>query len=147
MSKKTDLIENILEEGFLQNLMNGQFFLRYLRSIFIGIAVFVFVLILMNSFITSSKANAEKDYLSAAAESGRLEEAGEARERALEILQEVLSRRTELHPRYDGLLLANMLERGELSLAKDYADLVFSRVGEELEEFYGEYSKTSLLIY
>lgn len=139
--------EEVLEETLMQDVTSGQFFFRNAQSILMGIAVFIVGLILMNSFSTSSKVNAEHDYMIAAAESDRLEGVGVESNKAYALLQDVLLRRSELHPRYDGLLVQAMLLRGELDLAKDYTDLVLARVDDEIRVLYGEYSNTSLVIY
>ena len=61
-------------------------------------------------------------------------------------LEEILKRHPELHAKYDGLIAQTMLLKGDVDMAKKYADKALDRTANDKLPFYSDYTKTTLLI-
>jgi hypothetical protein len=131
------------ENEWASLLSNNPFFLKHSQNILYGIVILLISLVLIYRVTSSSKANAEKDYLTAETEYSYLKES----KGDLQKLQDVVNRHAELHPKYDGIFVRSFLRQGKLTEAKEFANIALTRVSDNLPEFFEKYSKTSLLIY
>ncbi|MFT4551973.1 MAG: tetratricopeptide (TPR) repeat protein [Chlamydiales bacterium] len=142
--KAKDMTDNSNPESAF---VDTDFFVRYSKAILYSIVAVMLVLLLVYRIVSSSHTNAERDYLSAEADYSRLYSSQDQGEEFLSNLQDILNRRVELHPKYDGLIAQALLKRGDLTLAKEFATLALKRVGQDFRAYYGDYSENTLLIY
>lgn len=123
------------------------FFVRHSRTILYSIVAVMLVLLLVYRIVSSSHANAERDYLSAEADYSRLYSSQGQGDEYLSNLQDILNRRVELHSKYDGLIAQALLKRGDVTTAKEFATMALQRVNKDFRAYYGDYSENTLLIY
>jgi hypothetical protein len=126
---------------------DDEFLARYSRSILYTIGGTFLIIVLLYRIVSTTHSNAERDYLSAAADFERLIDADNGATEYLENIQDVLNRRTELHPKYDGLLAQMLLLRGRVDVGTEFAKLVLERVDSRDSELFEAYSKNTLSIY
>ena len=67
-------------------------------------------------------------------------------EEAFQRLQQILKARPDLESKYDGLLAQTLINRGNLSEAKVYADRTLARTSRDHLPLYADYAQTTLLI-
>lgn len=114
---------------------------KTLLYVFLGLVALLFIIYRMSA---GRHAKAESDYLQASVEFAAFQK-GESKE-SLERLTAILGRRPELHAQYDGLIAQILLNNGDLSKAKEFANLALKRTSTEDLPYYSDFAKTTLLI-
>jgi hypothetical protein len=128
-----------------------QLFLHEYGSRILYITLFVLVIFVWMYRINSGRtAEAQTDFLNAQAEFTKFQENPvydpNETDSPFAHLEEILKRHPELHAKYDGLIAQTMLLKGDLDIAKKYADMALKRTANDKLPFYSDYTKTSLLI-
>lgn len=119
----------------------------------IGYLLLSFLVLLTLGYLISKgfTTSSEKDYLQAANDFAVITKHAESKDspeyqEAFKNLNTMMNKQKELHAVYDGALAQILLNRGEISDAKIYADATLVRTQQNHLEFYTNYAKTSLLI-
>lgn len=142
--EKATFLESLEDNPYLHWISNNG---RLLLYIILGIIILAFIIYRFNS---SSHTKAGNDYLLAERNYQLIQNPSAKDEKsqqdALNQLGEILKRQPDLHPKYDGLLAQILLNRNEISQAKEFANLALGRTSEENKPFYTDFTQTTLLI-
>ena len=131
----------------IARFFESDFFSRHATKLLYILVSLLLVLVLLYRIVSSSSANAERDYFNAEAAFSQLQFGMNDGEQPLDSLLEILNRHAELHSKYDGLLVHELLKKRDLSTAKELAQLTFNRVPSNVSSLYQDFSKATFLIY
>lgn len=122
-----------------------QFVMKNSRQIGYGVLIFLLLLVLAYRFLAYRSNQAEKDFI-LAKEAVQSLKNPEKEASSLATLQTILSARTDLQAKYDGIVGQTLLTQGKTEEAKPYIERTFNRVKQEASPFDQDFAKTSLLI-
>ncbi len=120
------------------------------KVLYIIVALIVLILVIFR-MTASTKVNAETDYLNADVEYARLQSAvseddSSAFAAAVDKLEQIFSRRPELHAKYDGPIAQAFLEEGNAVQAQKFGEETLKRTRGDNLPLYADYAKTSLIM-
>lgn len=144
VNEKTGEIKE-LSEGVGKGFFSPEIIVQNARLLLFAIVGLLLVLVLSYRVVSSSRVNAEQDYLRAATNYSLLK--AEQDEGSLKRLQEILHRRAELRPKYDGLIAQSLFVQGKVHSAKEFAELAMKRGRESFPSYFDSFSKNTLNIY
>jgi len=143
--KESDLLHGMEDNPFVQWITDN------VQKIFYTFAGAFILLFALYFWLSSGSAKAETDYYNATQDFQTFQNASDsddpvAQKAAFDKLNQILTRRPDLHAKYDGLIAQTFLNRNEVNEAKPFADATLSRVSKDHLPLYIEYAQITLLI-
>lgn len=140
--KQINISEDLSENPFVDWLSANK------GPILICLAVLLTLLVFASRFISSRTLNAEADYLQSQVLFSEFQKHGAdlTESNSLPKLEAILSRHSDLHAKYDGLIAQELIIDGAPDKASSFAETSFQRTANDGIGYYHDYAKASLLV-